>query len=160
MEREGQLPEGSQLLRPNPSFCFKIKSNPKIFVNVCHNKLIESLKQTPTQQGGKVRQAVSIPYSLSNVRSVSDHAGAKCKVYDIVFNDKVKRRGRGSGRGRGTSEGQSFLYDVAVFLFFLCHALCTINTPFLQHFTVTITFTIIIIIIIIITIVNIIAAIT
>jgi hypothetical protein len=110
MEREGNmnLPAGSQLLKPTPGFCIRVPlkgkgmENQRVFVNVCHSKLIDAAtmstapataadeKKDKQKYGGGQTNAKatfgahwSVPYSLSRPRPLSADEPST-QVFDFV----------------------------------------------------------------------------
>jgi hypothetical protein len=90
LENENHLPQGAQLLRPNPGFCVKLKEGKKYFINVCWTNLLEEHK-TVAQKGadGKVGFNFSLPYSMSQMREIVDSNNEPAQVVDFIISDKT-----------------------------------------------------------------------
>tara|TARA_B110000285_G_C15120381_1_gene616755 strand:+ start:348 stop:791 length:444 start_codon:yes stop_codon:yes gene_type:complete len=104
MERQGDLPAGTKLIRPRAGYCIKttIKKmvseksktffDQKLFINVCFHESIEK----PTQEHHKRPDGSSgvnwsLPYRVSKLRHDQDNKKDLVSTYDIVFHEEVTK---------------------------------------------------------------------
>lgn len=102
LESQGELPPGTELIKPTALFCIKTSAkkmisdinkqffDQKAFINIClHDKVEKPKKEQVTQPNGNTGYSWSLPYRVSKGRHDQDKTGALCATYDVVFNSDV-----------------------------------------------------------------------
>jgi len=96
-EERNQVPEGVDLIHPEPGFVVKTRevssSKDKFFINVCSHERIgkPTSREVVTKEGKKGRDW-SLPHSVGPKHMEKDKSGNLCATYDVCFHpDAVKR---------------------------------------------------------------------
>lgn len=89
LERQGQLPEHVNLVRPDAGFCVKVKTKDaekrKVFVNVCSSSTVEEPQAKTVTQGGRKGQSWQLPHIVGPQRMEQDKKGNPSETFDVCF---------------------------------------------------------------------------
>ena len=88
-EERNQLPEGVDLIHPEPGFVVKtrdMKSKEKYFINVCsHERIDKPSSQEVVSKDGKKGRNWTLPHSIGPKHMEKDKSGNLCSTYDVCF---------------------------------------------------------------------------
>lgn len=104
LEGDGKVPEGKELIRPNPGFVAKTyKVTPggadrgdKVFVNFVSSAKIAQ----PTSVNSEKGQSWSIPYSVGPPHMENDKNGTSAAAFDVCFHPEALRLSEANKRFR------------------------------------------------------------
>eukprot|EP00357_Protocruzia_adherens_P016078 CAMPEP_0115012540 /NCGR_PEP_ID=MMETSP0216-20121206/24806_1 /TAXON_ID=223996 /ORGANISM="Protocruzia adherens, Strain Boccale" /LENGTH=731 /DNA_ID=CAMNT_0002381633 /DNA_START=194 /DNA_END=2389 /DNA_ORIENTATION=- len=99
LEGQGELPQGTQLMKPEPGFCMKTFTKrgekkslveQKCFVNICSSEMVDKPTSQPvTNKDGAKGSTWQLPHVVSKGRPDQDNKKEICMTYDVIFNPEA-----------------------------------------------------------------------